>query len=278
MAHAAIVLSALFWVLVLAVGFTYGVRAVISGQRLPPPSPRNPAGPRAAGLGAWIRETVLTLLTVAAWPVGVLPAAWVSDKGRGRTVLLVPGAWMTWTSCLPFHLWLRARRRDPVAMASYGPLGSAPRSAAGRLSARIRDVAEASGSDVAVVALGDAGRAAMRALELDPELPCDCLVTVCTPLRRPRLGVLLPGGAQRYDRDEEGNDLPWSRLPDLVIRSEGDNLVMADESLPDGSCPVRSLSSAGHLSCWYSPWTWRLALDAIDPPAEDPTPEAGPTE
>ena len=64
MADAAIVLSILFWVLVLAVGFTYGVRAVISGRRLPPPSPRSQAGPRAAGLGAWIRETVLTLLTV----------------------------------------------------------------------------------------------------------------------------------------------------------------------------------------------------------------------
>ena len=271
----AIALTALFWALVAAVTFTYLARAVVVGRRWVEPEAGG-AGPAATTLGSGCRELVLAGLTLLAWPVGLVPNRLFSQPGRGDPILLVPGALMTWSACLPLRWYLKARLPNPVAQVSCAPLFGSPVRMAARLGDRIRTLARVSeGGRVHVIALGEGGLATLIAQRDDPALPVGQVVTVAAPAAAPAAGsrvgrVFLPGGASRYDGI--GDSLP---SPTLAIRSEGDNLVLPDESWPDAAPEdVLTLATHGHLSTWYSPRTWQAALDALGLPGQPGEPDA----
>ncbi len=253
-------LSALFWALLAIVLWTYLTRAVVVGQRWVPVAQEG-RSPVAATLGAVARELVFGALTLAAWPVGLVPIRIFSQAGRGDPILVVPGALMTWSAGLPLRWFLRARVANPVVLLSHSPWWGPPEQAAERLADRIHTLARLSDTGrVHVIAMGEAGLAALLARRADPALPLASLVTVATPFRPPRLGsVFLPGGPRRYPIDPDS--LP---TPDRAIRSAGDNLVLPDESLPPEGTDTITFASAGHLSTWYSPRTWQRALEALD--------------
>lgn len=254
------ILSATFWALAAAVGFTYLTRAAITGRRWPPCEP--PAGVRASGLGAAIKELGLLLVTIALWPVGLLPWRFGQWSGEGTPVLVIPGVGLTWAAALPWTLFLHGRRPNPVAPMSYPRLVS-PSRAAVHIAERIRLLAASAGAGrVDVVAMGEAGLGLRLAMAQDPALPVGTAITVAAPTRAPRMGVFLPGAMARYGTDpEELEGLPG---PDLAVRSEGDALVLPDESLPAGGGPVCSWQTDGHLGTWYAARTWSAALAALE--------------
>jgi len=254
------VLSWLFWGLLTAVLFTYLARAVVVGRRTVPVAGEG-RSPTVATLGAFAREFVLAALTLASWPLGLLPIRVFSQEGRGVPIVIVPGALMTWVAGLPMRWFLRARVDNPIVLLGHSPLWGPPTRAADRLADRIRTLARLSPEgQVHVIALGEGGLAALHALAVDPALPVAKLVTVATPFAPPRMGrVFLPGGAGRYPAD-----LPSLPPPARAIRSAGDNLVHPDESEPPEGTDTVTFASDGHLSLWYSPRTWQRALEALE--------------
>lgn len=266
MLHVAIAICLLLWAFAAVVVFTYGARAVVTGERLPAAGPGGSASPRAQALGAVARELVWAALTVGAWPLGLVPPRLLHAQGVGSPVLLVPGAAMTWAACLPLASWLRRKLPNPIAMLSAVPLTASPARRVAMLADRIRTLsALADGAPVHVVGLGEGGLALLLAAGHDESLPLGTAITVATPLRRPRMGIFLPGGSARYD----GLERAALATPDLAIRSAGDNLVMPDESAPAGEVRQLSMAADGHLSCWYSPRTWGaiahlLVVEAYD--------------
>ncbi len=257
MSATTLLLCALFWAPVAGVLFTYGVRAAVARRRWPEAGPGPRPGPRAVVVGAVVREVALAGATALAWPLGVVPSRLVASPGIGAAVLVVPGAAMTWPACLPLALWLRRRVDNPVHVVSGSVLLRPPPRVAGRLAATIRALARSSGGAVHVIALGEGGLAALRARRDDPDLPLERLVTVATPFRAPRMGVFLPGAMARYE------EAPAALAPDHAVRSEGDNVVMSDESTPPPDTPTTTLWALGHLSTWYSPACWDPALEAL---------------
>lgn len=250
------ILAAVFWAFVAAVGFSYLARAAATGRRLPPPGPRE-------GLGAAIRELGLTLVTALLWPVGWLPWRVGRRYGEGAPVLLVPGVGLTWSAAIPLAIYLRGRRRNPVAPMSYAPLLGSPARAAGRIAERIRFLAStADGGRVDVVAMGEAGLALALARRDDPALPVGAVITVGAPTRAPRMGVFLPGGMARYGG--EPGELEGLPAPDLAVRSDGDNWVLPDESAPAEGVATRSWDRDGHLGTWYAARTWHAVRDTLD--------------
>lgn len=260
------VLTALFWGLLVAVLWTYTTRAVVVRQRLVPPAEPGRC-PVAATFGAIAREFVLAGLTLLAWPVGLLPIRVFSQAGRGDPILVVPGALMTWTACLPLRWYLRSRIPNPIVPLSHMPLWGPPDRAAARLADRIHTLARlSSGGRVHVIAMGEAGLATLLAMNADPQLPVGSVVTVGAPFAPPRFGsVFLPGGTRRYPFEE--GSVP---APTRAIRSAGDNLVLPDESRPPEGTDTVTLASDGHLSTWYSPRTWQLAKEALGLPDREP--------
>jgi hypothetical protein len=254
------VLSWLFWGLLTAVLFTYLTRAVVVGRRTVPVA-RDDGSRAVATVGAFAREFVLAALTLASWPLGLVPIRIFSAEGRGTPIVLIPGALMTWTACLPLRWFLRARVDNPVVLLGYTPLWGSPVRAAERLGDRIRTLARlAPEGQVHLIAFGEGGLAALGAMAADPELPVARLVTIATPFVAPRMGrVFLPGGAERYPADP--TDLP---APSRAIRSAGDNLVLPDESQPPEGTDTVTFASDGHLSTWYSPQAWQRALEALE--------------
>jgi len=249
----AIAICLLLWAFAGVVVFTYGARAVVTGQRLPAADPRWSASPRAQALGAVARELVLGALTLAAWPLGVVPPRLLHAQGEGSPILLVPGAAMTWTTCLPLASWLRRKLPNPIALMSAVPLSAPPARRVAVLADRVRTLsALADGAPVHVVGLGEGGLALLLAMGNDDSLPVGTTITVAAPLRRPRMGIFRRGGRARYADLEKA---PLG-VADLVIRSEGDNLVMPDESRPAEGVRQLSMTVDGHLGCWYSPRTW----------------------
>ena len=260
----AIAICVVLWGYALAVGFTYGARAVVTGDRVPPPDRAVAAGARSQACGAAARELVVSALTAAVWAFGLVPPRLQMRRGEGSPILIVPGATMTWTACLPLAKWLERRLENPIAVVSCTPLLGPPQRVASFLSDRIHTLSGvADGAPVHVIGLGEGGLSLRVARGLDETLPIGKLVTVAAPTTPPRMGVFLPGGTARY---KGLGQVPLAR-PDLGIRSDGDNLVMPGESnLPDG-CEELILPTDGHLSTWYSPHTWRAILRLlIDPP------------
>jgi hypothetical protein len=256
------ILSATFWALAAGVGFTYLTRAAITGRRWPPREPTAGAGVRASGLGAAIKELGLLLLTLALWPVGLLPWRLGRRHGEGTPVLVIPGVGLTWAAALPWTIFLHGRRPNPVAPMSY-PLLAPPARAAVRIAERVRLLAgTADDGRVDVVAMGEAGLGLRLALAQDPALPVGTAITVGAPTRAPRMGVFLPGGMARYGATpEELEGLPGL---DLVVRSVGDAVVLPDESHPGDGGEVCSWQAEGHLGTWYAARTWAAALAALD--------------
>ncbi len=257
------VLSALFWALLAVVLWTYATRAVVVRQRLVPPAEPGRC-PVAATLGAAAREFVLAGLTLLAWPVGLVPIRVFSQAGAGDPVVLVPGAGMTWTACLPLRWYLRSRIPNPIVQLSHVPWWGPPERAAARLADRIHTLGRISTTArVHVVAMGEGGLAVLLAMKADPSLPVGSVITVGAPFSPPRFGsVFLPGGPDRYPVGRES--LP---APSLAIRSAGDNLVFPDESRPPEGSDAVTLASDGHLSLWYSPRTWQRVREALALPA-----------
>ena len=262
-----IALGIVLWSYALAVGFTYGARAVVTGDRIPPPDRSEAGGARAQALGAAARELVVSALTVAIWPLGLIPPRLQRRRGDGAPILIVPGATMTWTACLPLATWLARRLDNPIAVVSCTPLFGPPERVASFLTDRIHTLSGvADGAPVHVIGLGEGGLSLRLAAGLDETLPIGKLVTVAAPTMPPRMGVFLPGGTARY----KGLGQVALAHPDLGVRSDGDNLVMPGESnLPEG-CAELILPTDGHLSTWYSPRTWREVLQILAN-----TPEAG---
>jgi hypothetical protein len=260
MLYVAMAVCLALWALFAAVAFTYGVRAVVSGARLPAPDPAQPGGALAQALGAACRELVLTALTALAWPVGLVPARLFGVRGTAAPILLVPGACMTWTSCLPLRAFLRRQLPNSIAHVSCRPLAAPPERVATFLADRIRVLSSlADGAPVHVIGLGEGGLAALLAIGRDPTLPVGRVVTVATPRRAAAMGVFLPGGMARY----HGLDGAPLARPTLAVGSAGDNLVSDDESRPPEGTATLELVVDGHLSCWYSPRVWRAALAAL---------------
>jgi len=260
-----IALCVALWAYAVAVGFTYCVRAVVTGDRFPAPDPEAAGGARAQALGAAARELVVSALTVAAWPLGLVPPRLQWRQGTGSPILIVPGAAMTWTACLPVATWLARRVDNPIAMVSCTPLHGPPDRVAEFLVERIRTLSEvADGAPVHVIGLGEGGLALRLTRGLDGTLPLGKLATVAAPTTPPRMGIFLPGGTDRY----RGLGQLQQVRPHLSVRSDADNLVMPGESNLLYVGEELTLQGNGHLSTWYSPRTWR-ALARLFGPAAD---------
>jgi hypothetical protein len=249
-------LSLLLWALAAAVLFTYGVRAVVTGERLPPADPDARGGRLAQAVGAFCRELLVTAGLLAMWPLGLIPTRLFSRPGEGSPILLVPGSAMTWTACIPLSLWLTRQLPNPLCVVSCNPLWAPPERVAAILADRVRTVSMvADDAPVHVIGFGDGGLAMRLAVGRDVTLPVGKLVTIAAPVRPARMGVFLPGGADRHAGLAEA---PLAR-PDLAVRSEGDNVVFADESTPTLAGATMTLATEGHLSAWISPRSWRAA-------------------
>lgn len=262
-------LALLLWALVASVLFTYGVRAVVTGERLPPADPDAPGGRLAQAAGAFCRELLVTAGCVALWPLGLIPTRLFSRQGEGSPILLVPGSAMTWTACIPLSLWLTRQLPNPICVVSCNPLWAPPERVAALLADRVRTVSMvADDAQVHVIGFGDGALAMRLALGRDATLPVGKLVTVAAPARRARMAVFLPGGAARHAGLEEAA----LARPALVVRSAGDNVVFADETATVAADATMTLATEGHLSTWISPRCWRAAalLLADTPVAETP--------
>ncbi len=260
MLYVAMALCLAFWALFAAVVFTYGVRAVTAGERLPAPDPTQTGGRLAQAVGAACREFVLAGLTTLAWPVGLVPPRLFAARGRGAPILLVPGAGMTWTACVPLGAFLRRQLPCPVAYVSHRPLGAPPERVAAMLADRIRILSSVADDEpVHVIGLGEGGLAALLAAGRDASLPVGHIVTIASPRTAAAVGVFLPGGMARF----HGLADATLAAPALAVRSAGDNLVSDHESLPPEGTPTLDLAVAGHLGCWYSPLVWRAAVAAL---------------
>ncbi len=260
-------LALLLWALAAAVSFTYGVRAVVTGERLPPADPDARGGRLAQAVGAYCRELLVTAGLLALWPLGLIPTRLFSRPGQGSPILLVPGSAMTWTACIPLSLWLSRQLPNPLCVVSCNPLWAPPERVAAVLADRVRTVSMvADDAPVHVIGFGDGALAIQLAAGRDATLPLGRLVTVAAPVRPARMGVFLPGGAARHSGIEEA---PLAR-PVLAVRSAGDNVVFADETASGEADATMTLATEGHLSTWISPRSWRAAARVL---AEAPAPE-----
>jgi len=260
-------MALILWALAATVLFTYGVRAVVTGERLPPADPDARGSRLAQAAGAFCRELVITAGLLALWPLGLIPTRLFSRTGEGSPILLVPGSAMTWTACIPLTMWLTRQLPNPLCVVSCNPLWAPPERVAAFLADRVRTLSMvADGAPVHVVAFGDGALAMLLAAGRDPSLPVGKIVTVAAPRKAARMGVFFPGGAARH----AGLDTASLAHPALAVRSEGDNVVFPDETaVAEHHGGTMTLSTEGHLSTWISPRSWRAAARVLaDPPAK----------
>jgi len=236
-------------------------------------------GPRmnSAGVGPWLVEGLALFLVVATWPLGLLSRP-RTRRGDGRPVLLVAGWGLNHASL--GLLAARLRRDGRVVHTETLPWRSAGLDeAAAALTARLRTVAQLSGSPtVDVVAFGVGGVLVRKVAKMDgASALLGNAVTIGSPHRGSALALFggsdwirkLRPGSPFLDDLVRGEKLP-ARSGFTAIASPFDAIVFPfDLAYCPGAFNV-TVERVGHFSMLYSERVYTLVVENLDASSRDP--------